>query len=241
MNMIVLILSMSGVVLTGGEKMKNRILSVSMGVGFVLCGIAISIAADNSGKLPVLAPGSYTIGALLQAIRGNSSVANFIVPLNGTTPLTTAQYEANPGAMNGSKSVIAAGLGALVDVTDPIKGQNISGTSVVLKKAPGSHLQMLKDQKRITGFGKDYSNLVEQVLLYADIGGYPMFLFEPLPGGMIGTAGATSPIQALLDKWNVVGNVTIFNTAPVAGKAAAAARVGAGSAAPTAHKKPSKK
>jgi hypothetical protein len=178
--------------------MKNRILSVSLGVGFLLCGIAISVTANAGQKLQVLAPGTYTIAKLLETIRGNSSNANFFVPANGKTPLKAADFNANPGKMNASLTIDRAGLMRLIENT---------ATPVDLKRTSDAHINFLKDknQKRIRGFGKDYSNLVRQVMLYFEIGDYPLFLFDPYPGKMIGTRGATSPIVPMLDKWQVSG------------------------------------
>jgi len=195
--------------------MENRLLAVSMGVGLVLCGLAVSITASTSTKLPVLAPGQYTIGRLMEVIRsGGAATAQFFIPKAQGNALSTASYEANPGSVNGSTTVSGALL-TLVDISKPA----IASQLVTLKRAPEAHLQALRDQNRIRGFGVDYSAFVQQVLLYADIGGHPMFLFEPCPAKMIGTPGATHPIVPLLQKWQVAGDLSspaTYSKAPVA-------------------------
>jgi len=207
--------------------MKNKLLTVALFTGLVACGVAITITANEGNKLALPRAGQNTIGGLLALLRVNDANANFIVPLVGSRVMTTAEYESNAGLMDGSASVINKGLGSLVDVTK----STIAAQIVVLKPATAAHLDALAKGSpagRIRGYGLDYTNPVKQVLMYADIGGYPMFMFDPFPARMIGTPGANQPIAVMLSKWQITAQPTVVNVATVAVRDnAAARRVGA--------------
>ena len=135
----------------------------------------------------------YQVHSLLELMQTHDKTRTFIVPVQGTgKPMTTAEFEASPDKIVGSATITRLHL---TDKLDPM-------AEVTLKESEGLANALLKSGRLTDKVKADYLKRA----LYADIGGYPMFIAEPFPRKI--RNGDTSTLDHVIKAFDPAGAFT---------------------------------
>jgi hypothetical protein len=173
----------------------GKIIVVVLGVGCIQYLISSESirAAGSKPRVPVIG-GTYTLGGLWNEINANNPKknSNFIVALNGQTPIPASACWPNGVNLNGSAGAHKVGLDL-----NYIKAN--AGVSVTLKQDTTLVDYLVSSTRLQVGMKDKYS----KILLYFELNGYRFYLNDPFPGKMVRTAvSSVNPAGNIIGKWD---------------------------------------